>query len=402
MVVEKEKVVEKAKVRKFVSYKSSGSCEPEKKVDVTPTSRKWVVKKTEEKGLTELECLNKLRLSNKMMLEQQAPGRTRLVEPSLQTIPQDTELCEDCSGETEEDSGIFTSSHSKYSLDDEMIESDEPPVDSPRDSANKDIKNFSSDSDDMCSRETSPMQLLADLLRNTPDTKTDSKMDQTETNGRTVKHTQSSLVKRRKQQFELEFRTEELPRTNKLESSSKPAPRIDFQNISNIPDLIARSSQPSQEETEKSPSNESSDIKGDLTCSTTRMETSLLSNTSRLSVCTDCTASSEDNENKFFDDDYNDQQQLILNSEQEQSYDETLFDAVDSLLQENKEPVTTQEKAEDKESKEDDNERKTTGLVQVQRVKQILEEEKGRDRKVSVDTLSSLESDICMLDLEDG
>merc|ERR1719471_2791122 len=138
-----------------------------------------------------------------------------------------------------------------------MIESDEPAVDSPRDSANKDIKNFSSDSDDMCSRETSPMQLLADLLRNTPDTKTDTKMDtkmdMTETDGRTVKHSQSSLVKRRKQQFELEFRTEESPRTNNQESSSKPTPRIDFQNISNIPDLIARSSQPSQKETEKSP-----------------------------------------------------------------------------------------------------------------------------------------------------
>ena len=119
-----------------------------------------------------------------------------------------------------------------------------------------------------------------------------------------------------------------------------------------------------------------------------RMESSLVSNSSRLSVCTDCTASSEENENKFFDDDYNDQQQLILNSQQEQAYDETLFAAVDSLLQDNQ----------DREQAEGDQIQR----VQVQRVQQIMQEEKGRDRKVSVDTLSSLESDICMLDLDDG
>ena len=241
------------------------------------------------------------------------------------------------------------------------------------------------------------MQLLADLLRNTPETKTD------QADGRTVRQSQSSLVKLRKQQFEQEFGKEEINKTNSQESTSKPNPKTDFQNISNIPDLIARSSQSGEKETEKSPSNESPDVLGDLS-STTRMETSLLSNTSRLSVCTDCTASSEDNENKFFDDDYNDQQQLILNSQQEESYDETLFDAVDSLLQENKEQVTLtiQKNAEDEESKDDEKEMKTTGQVQFQRVKQIQEEEKGRDRKVSVDTLSSLESDICMLDLDDG
>ena len=120
-----------------------------------------------------------------------------------------------------------------------------------------------------------------------------------------------------------------------------------------------------------------------------------MSNTSRLSVCTDCTGSSEENENKFFDDDYNDQQQLILNSEEEQTYDESLFDVVDGLLQgDGNNPIIN-------DNKEGEGIR-TAGQPQVQRVKEILEEESERDRKVSVDTLSSVETDICMLDLEDG
>ena len=374
---------DKPKQRKFVSYKKSepANLEPANKpsvptkVEVTPKSRKWLAKKTEEKEKGVSECLNKLRLSNKMMLEQQ----------SFQPINQETELCEDCTGETEEDSGIFTSSHSKYSLDDEMIESDDPPADSPRDSGVKDIKNFSSDSDDMCSRETSPMQLLADLLRKTPDTN----MDQTDEP--TSKHNKSSLVKLRKQQFEQDIRNNrEIHESNRSfvsrGSSTKLVSKIDFSNISNIPDHISRPSQSCEKEIKKSPSKESSGVASDLASS--RMESSMVSNSSRLSVCTDCTASSEENENKFFDDDYNDQQQLILNSQQEQSYDETLFAAVDSLLQDNQ----------DREQAEGDQIQR----VQVQRVQQIMQEEKGRDRKVSVDTLSSLESDICMLDLDDG
>ena len=229
------------------------------------------------------------------------------------------------------------------------------------------------------------MQLLADLLRKTPDTN----MDQTD--GPTSKHNKSSLVKLRKQQFEQDIRNNrEIHESNRSfvsrGSSTKLVSKIDFSNISNIPDHISRPSQSCEKEIKKSPSKESSGVASDLASS--RMESSLVSNSSRLSVCTDCTASSEENENKFFDDDYNDQQQLILNSQQEQSYDETLFAAVDSLLQDNQ----------DREQAEGDQIQR----VQVQRVQQIMQEEKGRDRKVSVDTLSSLESDICMLDLDDG
>ena len=122
----------------------------------------------------------------------------------------------------------------------------------------------------------------------------------------------------------------------------------------------------------------------------------MVSNTSRLSVCTDCTGSSEENENKFFDDDYNDQQQLILNSEEEQTYDDpTLFDVVDGLLQGD---TNNQLRNDNREAEGI----RTAGQPPVQRVKEILEEESERDRKVSVDTLSSVETDICMLDLDDG
>ena len=73
-----------------------------------PRSRKWLAKRVtsseEKKSSTELECLNQLRLTNKMILEQHSLTRQK-VEPSLATIPQDSELCEDCTAETEEDSG---------------------------------------------------------------------------------------------------------------------------------------------------------------------------------------------------------------------------------------------------------------------------------------------------------
>lgn len=380
----------KTKLRKFVSYKNkaptiadptTSSCG--QKVDVAPKSRPWLAKKTEEKGLSELECLTKLRLSNKIMLEQPSVSRTRVAEPSLPTIPQDTELCEDCNGETEEDSGIFTSSHSKYSLEDEMIESD----DSPREVASKDVKNFSSDSDDMCSRETSPMQLLADLLRRPAEHNVD------QTDGK------SSLVKRRKQQFEQDFGKLQITETKRsFLDPGKLQSDIDFQKISNLPDVVSRTSQSCDKQTEKCPVKESSE-NVDFSCS--RMESSMVSNTSRLSVCTDCTGSSEDNENKFFDDDYNDQQQLILNSEPDQTtYEENLFDAVDCLLQGEK--LKADINSDDSKVKCEVDEMKTAGQVQVARVKQIMEEESVRNRKVSVDTLSSLESDVCMLDLDDG
>jgi len=383
-------------VRKFVSYKTKSSAavsEPAVTTEVvTPRSRKWLTKRinsSEEKNCSELECLNKLRLTNKMILEQHSITRTK-VEPSLATIPQDTELCEDCTAETEEDSGIFTSSHSKYSLDDEMIESDDPPLSSPRDSASKEIRNFSSDSDEMCSRETSPMQLLADLLRKPADSSTERRPEG-----------KNSLVQLRKQQFEEETAKLETTRRSfdyhRSARTAQPQSNIDFTKISNIniniiPQHLSRSSQSSQREVEKSPNKEPPE---DVGLQPSQMESSMVSNTSRLSVCTDCTGSSEENENKFFDDDYNDQQQLILNSEEEQTYDESLFDVVDGLLQgEGNNPIIN-------ENKEAEGIR-TSGQPQVQRVKEILEEESERDRKVSVDTLSSGETDICMLDLEDG
>ena len=85
----------------------------------------------------------------------------------------------------------------------------------------------------------------------------------------------------------------------------------------------------------------------------------------------------------------------ILNTEEEQTYDDSLFDVVDGLLQGD---CNNQLRNDIEES----DGIKTAGRVQVQRVKEILEVESERDRKVSVDTLSSVETDICMLDLEDG
>ena len=162
-----------------------------------------------------------------------------------------------------------------------------------------------------------------------------------------------------------------------------------------IPQHLSTSSQSSQREIEKSPRKDSPE---DVGLPPSQMESSLVSNTSRLSVCTDCTGSSEENENKFFDDDYHDQQQLILNSEEEQTFDDqTLFDVVDGLLQ----IQGDSGKQLSNDNKEAEGIR-TAGQPPVQRVKEILEEESERDRKVSVDTLSSVETDICMLDLEDG
>ena len=392
--------VTKPGVRKFVSYKTrspaavSDNSTDQQKAAVTqpPRSRKWLAKRVtsseEKKSSTELECLNQLRLTNKMILEQHSLTRQK-VEPSLATIPQDSELCEDCTAETEEDSGIFTSSHSKYSLEDEMIESDDPPLSSPRDPASKETRNFSSDSEEMCSRETSPMQLLADLLRRPADTERRPEA-------------RTSLVQLRKQQFEEDFSSLETSTSTRRSfayqgSTRTPQSNIDFTkisniNINNIPQHLSASSQSPQREEDKSPHKVSPE---DLGSQPSQMESSLVSNTSRLSVCTDCTGSSEENDNKFFDDDYKDQQQLILNSEEEQTYEDSLFDVVDGLLQgEGNNQLRN-------DSREGEGIR-SAGQVQVQRVKEILEEESERERKVSVDTLSSVETDICMLDLEDG
>merc|ERR1711953_431147 len=196
----------------------------------------------------------------------------------------------------------------------------------------------------------------------------------------------------RKQQFEEDFTNLEKTTTRKSFGyhglNRGPPSNIDFTKISNInivPQHLPTNS--------KSPSKE---FPEDVGSQPSQMETSLVSNTSRLSVCTDCTGSSaEDNENKSFDDDYNDQQQLILNSEEEQTYDDSLFDVVDGLLQGDCNNHLRNDI-------EESDGIKTAGQVQVQRVKEILKEESERERKVSVDTLSSVETDICMLDLEDG
>ena len=82
-------MVTKPSVRKFVSYKTAVS-EPVTTADqqqavVTPKSRKWLTKRvnsSEEKSYSELECLNKLRLTNKMVLEQHSVTRQK-VETAL-------------------------------------------------------------------------------------------------------------------------------------------------------------------------------------------------------------------------------------------------------------------------------------------------------------------------------
>merc|ERR1719461_1988802 len=132
------------------------------------------------------------------------------------------------------------------------------------------------------------------------------------------------------------------------------------------------------------------------------MVSSLVSNTSRLSICTDCTAGSDENENKFFDDDYTDQQQLILNNQEENSYNDRLFDRVDSFL------LSKQEEQEDMSDQVDGNKPECEPIQkqvpQTLRVQQIIEEESKREskRKTSENTLSSIDSDLCMLDLEEN
>merc|ERR1712130_409137 len=105
--------------------------------------RKWVTKRdsdilsfTDASTTKNNELLNKLRNSNKVAYEgNQRQQRVFSKIPSpKQTTPQEVDSCDDCSGaitetEAEDDSGIFTSSISKYSIDDEMIENDDEKLD---------------------------------------------------------------------------------------------------------------------------------------------------------------------------------------------------------------------------------------------------------------------------------
>merc|ERR1712079_906140 len=245
----------------------------------------------------EIEFLQKLKESNKKVYDQ-ARTISALPKPNmLASIPQDVEICDDCSGEggateTEDDSGIFTSSYSKHSIDDEMIETDSTsPIDSRENPLTTVISNFGSDSEETCSRETSPMQLLADLLRkNSPEIQ--------ETGGRinpgSQENVSKSLVKLRKLQFEKSNNVNERKFVTLKQDKQEASNSIDLNKISHC--LIGGNQNDN------------------------KMVSSLVSNTSRLSICTDCTGGSDENENKFFDDDYTDQQQLILNNQEENSY----------------------------------------------------------------------------------
>ena len=107
----------------------------------------------------------------------------------------------------------------------------------------------------------------------------------------------------------------------------------------------------------------------------------------------------EENENKFFDDDYTDQQQLIISNQEDTGYDDPIFDRVDSLLQSKKEEQEKQEEEQDSYP----NKCTVHDYAPVQRIQQIIKEDYSYEhkRKSSVDTLSSLDSDICMLDFDE-
>ena len=382
------------KTRSFAALKSyqevrkGESSNSEAPASIKGQRRKWVTKKFSKKAETsdssknELDCLSQLKASNQEILSKHQ--RKSVSHPvSLPTIAQDVETCDDCGGatETEDDSGIFTSSnHSKYSIDDEMIENDVPSPTDNKDESPTTTKNFGSDSDEICSRETSPIQLLADLLRKSPDKQdaVDGKVPET-----------SSLVKLRKLQFE-SHQSDQAPPGNQRKFVSLRQKNLDRTKLSEY-DQISNCDLQISNNNPKSIEPDENEVK---------MDSSMVSNASRLSICTDCTGGSEENENKFFDDDYTDQQQLILNNqEDERSYHEVLFERMDSFLLSKKEE-------QEPESKETENFLPTsiqkTSLPKVQRVQEILSEDScQRSRKESVNTLSSLDSDLCMLDLEE-
>ena len=381
--------------RKFSSLKPQQKSEEEKSSQIKSHNRKWVSRKftqhseASDSSMKDLDCLSKLKASNEEILQKhkhqsQRQSSVSVHHNNLPTIPQETtELCDDCGGatETEDDSGIFTSSHSKHSIDDEMIETEVSLL--PSDTVNTEsqtTKNFGSESDDSCSRETSPIQLLADLLRRSPEN------NQVDGRSEPPEKSCSSLVKLRKLQFESQ--QSDLPSTGNQrkfvslrQKSTEKSKNQSFEQISYC------------QNTELIPAENYGGVK---------MDTSLVSNASRLSICTDCTGNSDENENKFFDDDYTDQQQLILNNPEEEaaesSYHEALFERMDSFL------LSKQE-----EQEVNDNENlgsklsQNLNVPQVSRVQQIIKQEScaDRTRNDSVNTISSLDSDLCMLDVDE-
>ena len=397
----------KVTTRNFASYKNSRNNNTDDSISKVAQSRKWVLKKVsniEHKAnddnvdkvnpvKKEIEFLQKLKESNKKVYDQ-ARTISALPKPNILTpIPQDVEICDDCSGEggateTEDDSGIFTSSYSKHSIDDEMIETDATsPIDLKEKPLTTVISNFGSDSEETCSRETSPMQLLADLLRKkSPEIQeTDERI-----NSGSQENVSKSLVKLRKLQFEKSNNVNERKFVTLKQDKQEAPSSIDLNKISHC--LIGGN----QNDIKDKHLDLTKDIHTD-----DKMVSSLVSNTSRLSICTDCTGGSDENENKFFDDDYTDQQQLILNNQEENSYNDRLFDRVDSFL------LSKQEEQEDMGDQMDGDKPECEPIQkqvpQTLRVQQIIEEESKREskRKTSENTLSSIDSDLCMLDLEE-
>ena len=396
--------------------------------------RKWVTKRDSDiltfmdsYSTTNNDILNKLKSSNKVAFEgNQRLQRTISQIPSpKQTSPLEVDSCDDCSGaitetEAEDDSGIFTSSISKYSIDDEMIENDDEKLDELKDKEeHQSTKNFGSDSDDICSRETSPLQLLADLLRKSPDTHTNDITIRTNTSDN-----KQSLVKLRRLQFE-QNPSACKPKTRSFASLKKD--QQDDTALENISKTGVKSYLLSCDKLETK--NVLSENQLELAEKPDEnMISSMVSNTSRLSICTDCTAASDENENKFFDDDYTDQQQLILSAQEENGYSEMIFDRVDSLLQSKKDEQEgidhvdgikskiTQSSLEENvyndiifdkvesmlQSKIDDHVdgSKHQQSPMLKRVSEIKRENSSRSRQASVATVSSLASDDCMLDFD--
>ena len=384
----KSEVNPKPTPRNFMKYKINVADKKEVSTAEDRT-RKWVAKRqtqsldNSQSASKELESLNKLKASNKMILEGQKTQKKANFGASpgaLKTISQEGELnlSDDCLGaatETEEDSGIFTSSNSKYSIDDEMVENDASTNPSDKKQTLESTNNFGSDSDDICSRETSPMQLLADMLRKGTDVNDD--VDGKDTVSRI--QPKGSLVKLRRLQFEQRSSPE------KDVKSSLNLTRL--QEVTEIDEAVdGKQTNKTSKALDTSPDD--------------KMVSSMVSNTSRLSICTDCTAASEENENKFFDDDYTDQQQLIISNHEETDYNDPIFSRVDSLLQSKKEE---QEKEEDQDIYHH-NKCVVHDYAPVQRIQQIIREDYSSEqhkRKTSVDTLSSLDSDVCMLDFDE-
>eukprot|EP00092_Neocalanus_flemingeri_P000193 GFUD01000207.1.p1 GENE.GFUD01000207.1~~GFUD01000207.1.p1 ORF type:complete len:1065 (+),score=218.08 GFUD01000207.1:175-3369(+) len=507
--------------------------------------RKWV-KKFEPKGkqysssneddsvrpIKGVDYLSMLRSSNHAIVSQHNVTRTRLESKisTLPVIPQETPWCDDCldtndeslirtplsPNETEDDSGIFTSSHSKYSLESLQEEraspgescgttksSVETMLTPPSDKMSHSLlQNFdkiskiqelqnkyarvlhlestpnldknlqtrqktksvtnSSDSEELCSRETSPMQLLDELFKSS----SDESMICDEPN-------LSGIVKERKVKFEakLQKSTDNMlvpvKTYNKLfvknEDSGKrteidkETPRrrhfADLKNsfqstqgfhaISKINNLSLHRKREHENEKEKEvtqpliDTSDSSTTSSSLTSvlfsnnqiyqhilnknSANIMSTSTGSNYSNChsenkstTKTTPSPSSCSDNENKDFliDDDYNDQQELTFYGHDD-SLDESLFEKVDSMLmrkQETQETDQNNEKCQNSvqkaEGTADISINDCASPIRLPRLEQIKREsvDKPRVRQDSLDTLSgqeSIGSDDCMLDFDE-